>query len=103
MLFNVAVDSVVRHYLFLMVEYGEVVHDRLDHIVGWIPGVFYMDNGLLGSRDPDWLQVSLNILIGLFRKIVLASNVAKSNTMICHPGAIRSSMSHEAFGRRSTG
>ena len=48
-LFNVAVDSVLRHCLFLMVEDGAVVHVRLGHGVGQSLYVFYMENVLLGS------------------------------------------------------
>ena len=51
-------------------------------------GVFYAYNGPVGSRDPGWLQWSLNVLIGLYRQIVLMANVAKSKLMTCHPGKI---------------
>ena len=66
-----------------MVEDGAVIQDRLGHAVGWILGMFYAYYGLLVSQDPEWLQVSLNIHIGLFRSICLAANISKSKNMTC--------------------
>ena len=56
-------------------------------------GVFYAYDGLLGYQDLEWLQGALNALIGLFRRIGLADNFSRSNTMTFHPVAIRSGMS----------
>ena len=65
-----------------------VFRDGLDHMVGQILGIFYADGGVISSRVLEWLQGNLNVLIGLFWSIVLAANVVKSKTMVCHPGAI---------------
>ena len=92
-IFNVSVDSVVRHWLLLMVEYGSVVHDGLGHAAGRILGMFYTDDGILVSQDLEWLQGTLNILIGLLWRIGLVANVTKSNTTTCPPGAIISGIS----------
>ena len=102
-IFNVAVNSVVRHCLSLIVEDGAVVHDGLGQKVDRSLGVFYMNDVLLIYWDPEWLQFSLNILIGMFWKIFLVYNVTKSNTITCHSGAIVSGISQEAFGRSNTG
>ena len=75
-----------------MVEEEEFVQDGLGHVVGQILEGFYTCDGPLGSRDLEWLQGALNVLIGLFLKIGLSSNVDKSNTMTCQPEVIRSSM-----------
>ena len=80
-LFNVAVNSMVRHWISLMVEDGSVTQDGLGHAVAWSLGVFYMDGVLLISRDPECLKGKLNILIGLFYQIGLVSNIAKLKTM----------------------
>ena len=82
-LFTVAVNSVVRNWILLTVEYGAVIQEGLVHAVVWSLGVLYMDHGLLGLRYPEWLQGALNVLIGLFLWIGLAANVAKSKTMTC--------------------
>ena len=66
-------------------------------------GVFYVVYGILSLRGLDWLQGDLNVLTGLFRRIFLVSNVAKSKTMTCEPEAIRLGISEEIFGQRSVG
>ena len=93
-----AVDKVVWP-----VEDGAVIHNGLGHAAGQSMGVLYADDGIIRSRDLEWLQGALNILIGLFYQIGLMANVARSKTMTCHPGTICLVMSKEAVGQRSTG
>ena len=85
-LFNVYFDSVVRPCISLMVDDRASVHDVLVHALGWRLGVFYTDGGLMGYWFPEWLQVYLNVLIGLFHRIVPAANFPKSNTINFQPG-----------------
>ena len=66
-------------------------------------GVFYIDDGLIGSWDMEWIKGSLRIIIGLLRCIGLMANSAKFKIMTCQPGMMRTGMSEEAMGRRSTG
>ena len=66
-------------------------------------GGFYADYGLLGSRELVWIHVALNFLIGMFPWIGLAVNVAKSNMIMCHPGAIISGVLEEVFSWCSKG
>ena len=91
-LLNVTVDSVVRHWISLMVEDEAVIQEGLGHAVGQKLRVFYVYDGILGSRDPEWIQGSLNVLVGMFQGIGLVANIAKLKTMACHPGVIRSGM-----------
>ena len=65
--------------------------------------VFYAKNIIVGARDLEWLQNTLNFLNGLFRQYGLVKIVTKSRTMTCQPGAVRLSISEEAVGRRCTG
>ena len=58
---------------------------------------------MIGSRDPEWLQGNINVIIGLFRRVVLMANVEKSNTMTFQTGDIHKWMSDEAFSTRITG
>ena len=46
-LINVAVDSVIWHWLYMAVEDDAVIYDGLGHVVGQRLGVFYVDDGLL--------------------------------------------------------
>ena len=58
--------------------------------------VFYSSDGLIGLREPEWLQGALRVLIGLFLLIGLMKNVAKSKMMACQPWPIRSEILREA-------
>jgi len=65
LVFNVVVDSVVRHWMTVMVNDGGTsaitglaVKERL------LP--FCADDGMVASRDPAWLQEALTALVALF-------------------------------------
>ena len=62
-----------------------MAHDGLGETVGQCLGVFYADNCMMGTREPDWPQHVMTVLVGLFRRHGLAANVAKSRTMTCQP------------------
>ena len=65
-LFNVAVESVFHHWISLTEEEKSAIHDGFGMVVEISRYMFYADDGLIGSRDPEWLQGGINILIGLF-------------------------------------
>ena len=77
----------------MMVEDELVAHDGLGLAVVRCMGMFYADDGLIGSWDPEWLQRYLKVLIDLFKWYGLVANVAKSKAMTCQPGDIWSGMS----------
>ena len=56
-------------------------------------GVFCLDDGMIVSRDPEWLQGDTNIIIGILRRGGLMANIEKSKTMNCQPGVIHTGMS----------
>ena len=82
------VDNVIKTWLAMTVEDQRVDHDRLEETVGWYMGVFYANDGMVVSREPDWLQHVMNILVGLFKRFGLVANFAKSCTMTYQPGAL---------------
>ena len=59
-------DNMVRNWLLLMVEDKLVAHEGLGLMVGWCLGLFYAVDCMVESRYSEWLQGSLNVLIGLF-------------------------------------
>ena len=77
----------------MTVEDDAVVHGVMGHAVGGGMGVLYADNGIIGLRRPEWLQGSLNVIIGLFCHICLMFNITKSKTITCQMGTIWSVMS----------
>ena len=101
-LYNVVEDNVVWNCLSMTVDDDNVICNRMGHAVVQIVGVLYKDDGLIVFQDTEWLQGSLNVLIGLFHRIGLMANVAKSKIITCHPGTIRSIMLEEVVGQRST-
>ena len=102
-LFNVVVDNFIRTWLSVTVEDQRVAHYRLVETSRQFLGVFYAYDVMVGSRDAEWLQHSMHVLVGLFRRYGLASNVAKSCTMTCQPGSLRSGISEEAKALKCTG
>ena len=65
----------------LTVEYASSTHEGLGMAVGRCIGAFYADNEMIGSRDPEWLQGYINVLIKLLRRVGIMANVAKSDTI----------------------
>ena len=87
----------------MTVEDKRVAPNRLRETVRRCLGVFYANDGMVGSQDADWLQQLMNVLVSFFQRYGLAANVAKSRTMTCQPGLLRSGMSAEAKAMKCTG
>ena len=80
-----------------------MAHDGLVENAGQCLVVFYDNDGVIGSHNPNWLQHAMNVIVGLFRMYGLADNVAKSRTMTCQPGALRVGVSEESMALKCTG
>ena len=96
-IFNVAVEIVVSNWLSLTFEDNSATHDIPGMEVGRWMGVFYVDGGVIISRDPEWLQGVINVLIVLIRRVSLMSNAGKYKTMTCQTGVICTGIPEEAF------
>jgi hypothetical protein len=94
LMFNVCVNAVVREWLHQTLG-EEAARDGLGDRVAEIMVAFYVDDGLIASRDPVWLQESFDVLIGLFERIGLFTNAAKTKAMVCIPGQIREGKTEE--------
>jgi hypothetical protein len=93
LIFNVCVDAVVRAWLHQMLG-EEAARDGLGDRVAEILVAFYVDDGLIASRDPVWLQESLDVLI---KRIGLFTNATKMKAMVCIPGRIREGYTEEEY------
>ena len=129
-IFNVVVDAVVRHWEYLMEEgYGGDDSDRRSgneaaqlerqtimvrddrqrrteegHI--WLKvqdDILYADNGMVASTDLGWLQTAFETLMGLFDRLVLKTNPAKTVGMVCHPCRAVGVRADKADTQRITG
>ena len=88
LMFNVCVDAVFREWLHRTLG-KDAARDGIGDRVAEILVAFYVDNGLIASWDPVWLQESFDILIRLFERIGLFTNAAKTKVMVCIPGRIQ--------------
>ena len=95
--------TIVRTCMVMTVENQRVAHDGLVQAVGRYLKVFYADDSMIGSRDPDCLQHLMNVVVGLFWRYGLVSDVTKSHLMACQPGALRSGISVKAKSLKCTG
>ena len=80
---------------------GEMQQD--DHLMATFFAIFYVDNAYLASRDPDFLQLALDILVSLFARVGLETNVSKTQAMICTPGRIRTQLPEASYRRMQQG
>ena len=65
--------------------------------------IFYEDDRYLASKDPEFLQRALNVLVDLFARVGLETNVQKTQTMICMPGRIRTQLLTASYQRMQRG
>jgi hypothetical protein len=97
-IFNIVVDAVVRYWLSLVC--GEnVAANGLGYEVKEKCVLIYADDGLLSSRNQEWVQESFNFLIGIFERVGLLTNTSKTKAMICTPGHISDRQSDYAYER----
>lgn len=102
-LFNIVLDCVTRHWLFLTVGNNQIVQTGLGQEARNKLSMFYADDGYISARDEAWLQEAATILTGLFRRVGLAANPVKTEAMICFPNSLPMHMSSAAYARRLTG
>jgi hypothetical protein len=62
-----------------------------------------VDDGLVGSRDPIWLQSTLDSLVTLFEGIGLRTNPEKTKVMMCVPGNIQVAHMEEGYHAQQLG
>jgi hypothetical protein len=65
--------------------------------------LFRADDGLIASRNQEWLQMALARLCELFVRAGLRSNVQKTNTVTCAPGYVRGPVTSAKYQRRMEG
>jgi hypothetical protein len=95
-MFNVCVDAVVRELLHQMLD-EDAARDRTSNGVAEILVTIYVNNRLLASWDPVWLQELFHILIGLFERIGLFASAAKTKVVVCIPGQRRGAYTENQY------
>ena len=70
------VDAVVRHWLTIAVKEAERRGER-GREVRHQAALFYADDGMIASSDPQWLQWAFTQLVGLFDRVGLKKTAEK--------------------------
>ena len=101
-IFNVVVDAVVRQLLTIAVKEAEKRGER-GREGRHQAALFYADDGMLALSDPQWLHWDFTHLVGLYDRVGLNTNCAKTVSMTCRPCSTPGNRSEEAYGRLMTG
>ena len=59
--------------------------------------IFYFDDGYITSKDAEFLQEALDILVETFKHVGLATNTKKMQAMVCTPGRIRVQLPMDSY------
>jgi hypothetical protein len=95
-IFNIVVDAVVRYRLSLVLD-GAESDDGIGRSVAEQLVLFYADDGLVASRNVEWLQMAVDCLSELFTRVGLRTNIAKTKVMICEAGYISGRLSSPSY------
>jgi hypothetical protein len=102
MIFNIVVDAVVHYWLSLVVDDGSEFNGLGHTVSEWLV-LFYADDGLLATRNHEWLQMAINRLSELFERVGLRTNTTKTVAMTCTPGYIHGRVASPVYKRRREG
>jgi hypothetical protein len=102
-LFNILVDAIACEWLWELREGGDYEVWELDDLMLTFFAIFYVDDVYLASRDAEFLQRALDILVSLFEKVGLETNTSKMQTMICTPGRIRTQLPTKSYRQLQRG
>ena len=83
-IFNVVVDTVVRHWVTMALVEAEKRGERGRE--GRLQAaLFYTDDGMVASSDPCWLHWAFDALVILFERVGMRTNVRKTASIVCRP------------------
>ena len=102
-LFNIIVDVVVREWMRLMSETLDDSGGYLTDQIEALFAIFYVDDGYIASRDAEFLQEALDILVETFKRVGLATNTKKTQAMVCTLGKIRVQLPTDSYRRLREG
>jgi len=102
-LFNIIVDAVVREWMRLMRETLDDSGGYLTDQIEALFAIFYVDDGYIASRDAEFLQEALDILVKTFKCVGLATNTKKTQAMVCTPGKIKVQLPMDSYRRLREG
>ena len=99
-LFNILVNAVTREWFWELREGRNYKVWELDELLATFFAIFYVvDDVYLASRDAEFPQCMLDILVSLFEQVGLETNTSKTQTMICTPSQIRTQLLTKSYCR----
>ena len=81
---NVVVDAVIHHWVTVVTP-SEEDTGGLGLTIIDLEAYFYADDGLVASTQSERLQRVFDVLTGLFKRVVLCTNMVNTVGMVCHP------------------
>ena len=76
---NMVVENVIRTWLVMTVEDQMLAHGVLGETIRRYPGVFYFNDDMMGSREPDWMQHLINVLLGFSLEVMALQTTSPSH------------------------
>ena len=71
-----------------MVAENKAGPELFEHNVADREDFFYVNDGLIYSTKPVWIQWEFDFLIGIFERVILDTNVDKMVATVCQPRPI---------------
>jgi hypothetical protein len=102
-LFNIIVYAVVWECMRLMRVTIDNADGDLAKCIAGLFAVFYVEDGYIASCDAVSLQEALDILVKTFKRVGLATNMKKTQAMICTPGKLRVQFLMDSYKRMHEG
>ena len=95
-------DAVVREWL-VQVLGEEANTEWAKEVRRILVALFFVDDAFIASRNPAFLQRAMDVLVKLFDRVGLRTNVQKTKAVTFVPGKIRTRLSTEAYTRSQVG
>ena len=103
-IFNIMVDAIVREWLrTLKVEETDMPQLVKDTVIHLFLALFYADDAFIASTDKVLLQNAMDILVALFERVGLRTNVQKTQQETMLDGKIRIQLSDPVYNNMQNG
>jgi hypothetical protein len=101
--FNLLIDAIIWEWLRELWEGSALEPDTINSLMATFFTIFYVNDVYLASRNLDFLQRALNVIVGLFDHVGLKTNVQKTQAMVCTPRRIRIQLPEDSYTRMRGG
>jgi hypothetical protein len=99
-IFNIVVDCVIRAWELEISDGHSLIDESVRSLVA---AIFYADDGIIASYQPELAQDSLDYLVELFQRMGLNTNTSKTKSFTCSPRLAKGHITIQAYTRRMDG